>query len=86
MYMYIYICIYIYLYNIYIYVCICIYIYTHTHTHIYRASAPLTLTGERADGTVASEDSTRPPAEDRLRGVRTTKLLQMSTLLQVMCC
>ena len=26
-----------------------------------RASAPLTLTGERADGTVASEDSTRPP-------------------------
>ena len=54
---------------------------THTHTHI-RASAPLTLTGERADGTVASEDSTRPPAEDRLRGVRTTKLLEMSTLLQ----
>ena len=25
-----------------------------------RANAPLTLTGERADGTVASEDSTRP--------------------------
>jgi len=47
-----------------------------------RASAPLTLTGERADGTVASEDSTRPPPEDRLSMARTTKLLEMPTLWQ----
>lgn len=50
-----------------------------------RASAPLTLTGERADGTVASEDSTRPPAEDRLRagGAATTKLLELPELMQL---
>jgi hypothetical protein len=47
-----------------------------------RASAPLTLTGERADGTVASEDSTRPAPEDRLRAARTTQLLEMPQLLQ----
>jgi len=47
-----------------------------------RSSAPLTLTGERADGTVASEDSTRPPPEDRLKAARTTQLLQMPELWQ----
>ena len=47
-----------------------------------RASAPQTLTGERADGTVASEDSTRPAPEDRLRAARTTQLLEMPQLLQ----
>ena len=47
-----------------------------------RAGAPLTLTGERADGTVASEDSTRPPPEDRLAAAHTTKLFEMPQLLQ----
>ena len=40
-----------------------------------RANAPLTLTGERADGTPASGDSTRPAPEDRLHA-GTTQLLQ----------